>query len=118
MTTRAELAELIGSGLAGWLQLRNAEGTAALHGEDSARLALTQILRAQAAWRVAIAQQPLNWTNTKKRVDLALVPWADSVNTWYGVVEVKWPGAEFDRQKTRLDIVQDAIRVVEVRRRT
>ncbi len=43
-----------------------------MHGEDSARLALTQILRAQAEWRVAISEKPTNWKRTKKRVDLAL----------------------------------------------
>ena len=110
---REELAEIVTSGLAGWLQLRDAEGVADLHGEEAARLALVQILRAQAMWRPKVPYQPDSWAGTGKRLDLALLPWDEAAASVYGLLELKWPG-NVDVTKSRLDLVQDAVRVVSV----
>ena len=111
--TREELAEIVTSGLAGWLQLRDAEGVANLHGEEAARLALVQILRAQAKWRTKVPFQPDTWAGTGKRLDLALLPWDEEAASIYGLLELKWPG-NVDVTQTRRDLVQDAVRVVSV----
>jgi hypothetical protein len=112
--TREELAQRVASGLAGWFQLRDAEGVGSLHGEEAARLALVQLLRAQAAWRVGVSEQPDGWKRTGLHLDLALLPWGQDATSTYGTLELKWPG-NVDIGQTRLALVQDAVRVASVK---
>jgi hypothetical protein len=106
---RKELAERVADGLAGMMQLHAAQDLHGLHGEDTARFTMIQIIRAQAQWRSLTSQKPTNWKDgAKARVDVALLPW-NSKSTWYGLVELKWPQDNVEAK--RVDIIQDAVRV-------
>jgi len=82
-----------------------------LSGEDSARFIVSQIVNAQGRYAPATSQLPKNWGATKKRVDVALKARAQGAQTWYGAVEIKWPGGAFDPHQVRLQAVQDAMRL-------
>ena len=112
MTKRDELATSIAGGLGGWLQMQAVQKLSHLSGEDSARLVVCQIIRAQANYVPIVSALPQNWGNTKKRVDIALKGRAQGSSGWYGAIEVKWPGVATDWHIARLTIVQDVMRLV------
>jgi hypothetical protein len=109
--SRVDLAQDIAAGLAGWLQLQVVQKLGDLSGEDSARLVAAQIVNAQGRYEPATSQLPPNWGATKKRVDIALRARSAGAETWYGAIEIKWPGSAFDVSQTRLQVVQDAMRL-------
>ncbi|MCQ4167400.1 hypothetical protein [Tahibacter harae] len=111
MISRIKLAEHLCSGLAGWHQLQVAQNLGTLSGEDSARNIIAQIVNSQGRFAPATSQLPKNWGATKRRIDIALLGRTQNATTWYGSVEVKWPGTAFDPHLVREQIVQDALRV-------
>jgi hypothetical protein len=112
MNYRSQFANDLAFGLCGWLQLQAAQKLGDLSGEDSARLIAAQIVNAQGQFRPEISQAPANWgSDSKKRVDIALKAKSKNSSTWYGAIEIKWPGRAFDVAQTRTQIVQDAMRV-------
>jgi len=113
--TRANLAEDLAAGLAGWLQLQAVQNLGDLSGEDSARLVAAQIVNAQGKYAPATSQLPPNWGSTKKRVDVALKGRTVGAEVWYGAIEIKWPGNAFDVSKTRELVIQDAMRLTFIR---
>lgn len=112
MDHRSHFANDLASGLSGWLQLQIAQKLGDLSGEDSARLIAAQIVNAQGHCRPEISQAPANWGNdNKRRIDIALKARSTKASTWYGAIEIKWPGRAFDVTQTRTQIIQDAMRV-------
>jgi hypothetical protein len=112
---RKELAERIAEGLAGWFQLQGAQRLDDLPGEDSTRFVLCQIVRAAHGFRVKTSQRPKNWPeSTKQRIDIAIMGTTANAKGWNGAIEAKWPGKNFDRDKTRLAIIQDCVRLASV----
>lgn len=111
MSVRQALGRDIAAGLAGWFQLQVTQNLGGLSGEDSARSIVSQIVNAQGKYAPATSQLPKNWGTTKKRVDVALKARSKGATTWYGAVEIKWPGGAFDAHQLRLQAVQDAMRV-------
>lgn len=111
MSLRQTLGQDIAAGLAGWFQLQVSQNLGELSGEDSARFIVSQIVNAQGRYAPATSQLPKNWGATKKRVDVALKARSKGATTWYGAVEIKWPGSAFDPDQVRLQAVQDAMRV-------
>lgn len=109
--SRIELAQNLAAGLSGWLQLNVVQKLGDFPGEDTARFLTAQIVNAQGRYLPATSQLPQNWGTTKKRVDVALKARSQGATTWYGAIEIKWPGASFDVDQTRLQIVQDAMRL-------
>jgi len=109
--TRPQLATDIASGLAGWLQLQHVQNMGGMSGEDTARFFASQIINAQGRYAPATSQLPPNWGNTKKRVDVALKGRSGGATTWYGAIEIKWPGDAFDPHTVRQAIAQDAMRL-------
>jgi len=109
--SRADLANDIAAGLAGWYQLQVTQKLGDLPGEDSARFLAAQIVNAQGRFEPRTSQRPPNWGSSKKRVDLGLAGRSSNAAGWYGAIEVKWPGAAFDPHQTRLQTVQDAMRL-------
>lgn len=109
--SRLDLASDLAAGLSGWFQLQVVQKLGDLSGEDSARLVAAQIVNAQGRYEPATSQLPKNWGATKKRVDVALKARSAGAETWYGAIEIKWPGAAFDPDQVRLHAVQDAMRV-------
>lgn len=69
---RRDLAEQMCAGLGGWLQLQAAQGLEELSGEDSARALLAPLVAVRGNFVPQTSQLPLNWGDTKKRVDLVL----------------------------------------------
>jgi hypothetical protein len=116
--SRVDLARDIAAGLSGWLQLQIVQKLGDLSGEDSARLLVAQIVNAQGRYQPATSQLPPNWGATKKRVDVALKARTADAETWYGAIEIKWPGASFDISKMRVQVVQDAMRLTFVETNT
>lgn len=112
---RKELAQHIAEGLAGWLQLQGSQQLDELPGEDSARFVLCQIVRAAHGFRVKTSQRPKPWPKTtKERIDIAIMGTTARAKGWNGAIEAKWPGKNFDRDKTRLAIIQDCARLASV----
>jgi hypothetical protein len=109
------LAAHIASGLGGWHQLQHVQNLGDLSGEDSARLVLSQIINAQGRFKPAKSQLPPNWGNIKKRVDIALLGRSAGSTTWYGAIEVKWPGTEVAVHAVRQAIAQDVMRLALVK---
>lgn len=109
--SRPDLARDIAAGLSGWLQLQIVQKLGDLSGEDAARLVTAQIVNAQGRYAPATSQLPPNWGSTKKRVDIALKARSTDAETWYGAIEIKWPGAAFDAGQMRAQVVQDAMRL-------
>ena len=110
--TRTEFAERISSGLAGWLQQLAAQNLEAQVGEDAARVELVRMISAQRAFVPDTSLRPTNWPEaTKKRLDIAVLGRRSNAVGWYGAIELKWPGQEFDVVATRQRIVEDAVRV-------
>lgn len=109
---RTEFAERIAAGLGGWFQQIAAQNLAEQVGEDAARMELVRMISAQRAFVPETAQRPINWpTNTKKRLDIAVLGRRANANGWYGAIELKWPGISVDVSNTRQAIVEDAVRV-------
>lgn len=111
MSLRKDLASDLAAGLAGWFQLQVTQNLGEFSGEDSARFIVSQIVNAQGRYAPATSQLPQNWGPTKKRVDVALKARAQNAQTWYGAVEIKWPGGAIDPHQVRLTAVQDAMRL-------
>jgi len=110
-----DLASTIAGGLGGWLQLQAAQGLHELHGEDTAQFQLMQILYSRHQWRLEPSAKPNNWLpNKKHRVDVAMRAWGPESSTWYGVIEVKWPGTAVDRRKERRRLIHDVLRATSV----
>ena len=108
---RPDFAKYIASGLAGWHQLQVAQNLGDLSGEDTARSIIAQVINAQGRFAPATSQLPQNWSDTKRRIDVALRGRSAETTVWYGAIEVKWPGTAVDVHKVRQDIVQDAMRL-------
>jgi len=113
--SRLDLASDLAAGLSGWFQLQVVQKLGNLSGEDAARLVAAQIVNAQGCYEPATSQLPKNWGATKKRIDIALKARSKGAQTWYGAVEIKWPGAAFDPHQVRLQAVQDAVRLAFIR---
>lgn len=111
MSQRKSLAQDIAAALAGWFQLQVTQNLGHLSGEDSARFIVSQVVNAQGKYLPATSQLPQNWGATKKRIDVALKARSKGATTWYGAVEIKWPGGAFDPHQVRLQAVQDAMRI-------
>lgn len=110
--TRISFAESIASGLAGWFQQLAAQNLEHQVGEDAARVELVRMISAQRAYVPETAQRPTNWpATTKKRIDVAVLGRRSGAQGWYGAVEMKWPGSNFDVKQIRQAIVEDAVRV-------
>lgn len=110
--TRVEFAERISSGLAGWLQQLAAQNLEQQVGEDAARVELVRMISAQRAFVPETSQRPTNWpATTKRRIDIAVLGRRSGAQGWYGAIELKWPGQEFDVAATRQLIVEDIVRV-------
>ena len=108
---RDAIAMQVASGLAGWYQLQVVQRIDGLSGEDTARSVIAQIINAQGKFAPATSQLPPNWSDTKRRVDIALLGRSAGSIVWYGAIEVKWPGSAFDAHQVRQHIVQDAMRL-------
>lgn len=110
--TRTEFAERISSGLAGWLQQLAAQNLEDQVGEDAARVELVRMISAQRAFVPDTSLRPTNWpVETRKRLDIAVLGRRLGAEGWYGAIELKWPGQEFDVAATRQKIVEDIVRV-------
>lgn len=110
--TRIEFAERISSGLAGWLQQLAAQNLEHQVGEDAARVELVRMISAQRAFVPDTSLRPTNWpATTKKRLDIAVLGRKSGATGWYGAIELKWPGQEFDVAATRQRVVEDLTRV-------
>ena len=110
--TRTEFAERIAAGLSGWFQQLAAQNLEHQVGEDAARVELVRMISAQRAFVPDTAARPTNWpTNTKKRLDIAVLGRRAGVQGWYGAIELKWPGESMAVAATRQAIVEDAVRV-------
>ena len=110
--TRTEFAERISSGLAGWLQQLAAQNLETQVGEDAARVEVVRMISAQRAFVPDTSLRPTNWpVETKKRLDIAVLGRRQSAEGWYGAIELKWPGQEFDVAATRQRIIEDVVRV-------
>lgn len=110
--TRTEFAERIASGLGGWFQQLAAQNLEHQVGEDAARVELVRMISAQRAFVPDTAARPTNWpTNTKKRIDIAVLGKKANAKGWYGAIELKWPGENIAVASTRQAIVEDAVRV-------
>jgi hypothetical protein len=110
--TRTEFAERISSGLAGWLQQLAAQNLESQVGEDAARVEVVRMISAQRAFVPDTSIRPPNWpAETKKRLDIAVLGRREGAEGWYGAIELKWPGQEFDVAATRQRIVEDVARV-------
>jgi hypothetical protein len=113
---RDELAQRIAGGLAGWLQQIAAQNYQDMHGEDTAQFVAAQIISAQHRWEVRLSEKVPGWgSSAKARIDVGLLPWKDEAKTWYGAIEIKWPGSAMDVDATRESIVQDIARVISVK---
>lgn len=108
---RTRLASHVAAGLGGWFQLHVTQNLHGSSGEDAARFVVAQIVNAQGRYAPVISQLPPNWGNSKKRIDVALRTRSSGANSWYGAIEIKWPGASFDPHQIRLSAVQDAMRL-------
>lgn len=108
---RRQLASDVAAGLAGWYQLQVTQKLTSLFGEDSARLVVAQVVNAQGNYRPETSQLPPNWGNSQRRVDIALKTRSTRGTTWYGALEVKWPGESMDVEGRRLALIQDAYRL-------
>lgn len=110
--TRLDFAERISSGLAGWLQQLAAQNLEDQVGEDAARVEVVRMISAQRAYVPDTALRPTNWpVETKKRLDIAVLGRREGAEGWYGAIELKWPGQEFDVAATRQRIIEDVVRV-------
>ena len=110
--TRTDFAERISSGLAGWLQQLAAQNLENQVGEDAARVELVRMISAQRSFVPDTSLRPTNWPlETKKRLDIAVLGRRLGAQGWYGAIELKWPGQEFDVAATRQKIVEDIVRV-------
>jgi hypothetical protein len=110
--TRTEFAERISSGLAGWLQQLAAQNLEHQVGEDAARVEIVRMISAQRSYIPDTSLRPTNWPDTtKKRIDIAILGRTTGAQGWYGAIELKWPGQNFDTAAARQLIVEDAIRV-------
>lgn len=110
--TRIELAERISAGLAGWLQQLAAQNLENQVGEDAARVEVVRMISAQRAFVPDTALRPTNWpVGTRKRLDIAVLGRRSGAVGWYGAIELKWPGQEFDRTAARQRVVEDVVRV-------
>ncbi len=111
--TRREFAERIAASLAGWFQQLAAQQLDTQVGEDAARVELVRTISALRQYVPETSQLPTNWPQgTKKRIDIAVMGRSENAAGWYGVLELKWPGKNFDPAATRQRIVEDAVRVV------
>lgn len=108
---RPLLANQIAAGLAGWHQLQVVQKLGDLAGEDTARSLLAQIINAQGRFKPATSQLPENWGVTKRRIDIALLGRSEDPKSWYGAIEIKWPGSSFDPHLVRESVVQDVARL-------
>jgi hypothetical protein len=110
--TRLDFAERISSGLAGWLQQLAAQNLEDQVGEDAARVEVVRMISAQRAFVPDTSLRPTNWPiETRKRLDIAVLGRRPSATGWYGAIELKWPGQEFDVAATRQRIIEDVVRV-------
>ena len=110
--TRTEFAERISAGLAGWLQQLAAQNLEDQVGDDAARVEVVRMISAQRAYVPDTSLRPTNWpTETKKRLDIAVLGRRAGAEGWYGAIELKWPGQEFDVAATRQRIIEDVVRV-------
>lgn len=110
--TRTEFAERIAAGLGGWFQQLAAQNLEHQVGEDAARVELVRMISAQRSYVPETGVRPPNWpTNTKKRIDVAVLGKKAGAKGWYGAIELKWPGESIDVSSTRQAIVEDAVRV-------
>jgi hypothetical protein len=110
--TRTAFAERIAAGLGGWFQQLAAQNLEHQVGEDAARVELVRMISAQRSYIPETAQRPPNWpTDTKKRIDIAVLGKKSGAQGWYGAIELKWPGYSFDVGATRKLVVEDAVRV-------
>lgn len=109
---RKEFAERIAAGLGGWFQQLAAQNLEHQVGEDAARVELVRMISAQRTFVPDTAVRPTNWpSNTKKRIDIAVLGKKAEAKTWYGAIELKWPGESIAVADTRHAIVEDAVRV-------
>lgn len=115
MNRRDALAQRVCSGLAGWLQFVASQRAAHVLGENAAKLALAQIATAVGSYTIHASAKPPNWGSTKKRIDIALLPWKWRATTWYGAIEIKWPSSRNDVAKVREQVLQDAMRLASVK---
>ncbi|HUU83663.1 MAG TPA: hypothetical protein VM243_09185 [Phycisphaerae bacterium] len=111
MADRIDLAERIAFGLGGWFQTLACQSIAGQAGENAAKLTAVQLLNAQNAYVPESSARPLNWGNTRLRIDIAIKGPTPAAKGWYGAIEIKWPGAKVDLDQTRAAIVQDALRL-------
>lgn len=110
--TRIAFAEKIAAGLGGWLQQLAAQNLEHQIGEDAARVELVRMISAQRSYIPETAQRPTNWpSDTKKRIDIAVLGKNSGAQGWHGAIELKWPGYSFDIAVLRQQIVEDSIRV-------
>jgi|GEM_PF-3923168 len=113
---RRKLAESIAYGTAGWLQTKACEGLTGAMSEDAAKFIVAEIINASHRFQAAVSKRPRNWPNkSKHRIDIA-IEGRSSENSGdpYGFAELKWPRSSTtnDWVKARLQIVQDAVRVL------
>lgn len=109
---RSDFAQRISAGLTGWLQLAAAQELHEQVGEDAARVEVIRIISALRRYIPQTSMRPTNWpTNTKKRVDIAILGKSQNATGWYGAVEIKWPTTNVDVAKIRQNIVEDIARV-------
>jgi hypothetical protein len=74
------------------------------------------MISAQRSFVPDTSLRPTNWpTTTKKRLDIAVLGRKPGATGWYGAIELKWPGQEFDVAATRQRIVEDIVRVAVAR---
>jgi len=111
MINRKRLAEIFADGLGGWFQLQASQELHRSSGEDSARTIVAQIANARPDFIPRTSQLPNNWGTTKKRIDVALCARSELTKTWYGAIELKWPGDAFVADDIRLNSVQDVLRL-------
>lgn len=113
---RSVIASNVVAGLSGWLQLQIVQNLGDMSGEDSARLVTAQIINAQGQYRPAKSQLPRNWGSSNKyRIDIALKTRSSRAKSWYGAIEIKWPGTRFAPDQMRGQAIEDAMRLTFIR---
>ena len=111
--TRIEFAERIAAGLSGWFQQLAAQELDSQVGEDAARVELVRTISSLRQYVPETSKRPTNWPKgTRKRIDIAVMGRSETATGWYGAIELKWPGKNFDVATTRQKIVEDAVRII------